>query len=140
MKLLDFDDLSEGFVLPAITKQPITQVQIAKFAGASGDFNPIHLDSDFAQKNGLESTISHGMLVMGIIGQLISSTFKMESVQKFSINFIKVTKPGDILTVNGTIKKKYELDNCKYIACELFVKEIQSNEIKASGQAVLKFN
>ena len=72
MEQLNYDNIAEGFELPSLTKEPITQVQLIKYAGASGDFNQIHTVPEYAKKAGLDGTITHGMLIMGILGQMIS--------------------------------------------------------------------
>ena len=69
---LNIKDLNVGDLLPEITFDEITQVQLIKYAGAAGDFNPIHTVPSYAKEAGLDGTIAHGMLVMGMLGELVS--------------------------------------------------------------------
>ena len=61
---LDFETIKIGDSIPELVKAPITRTQLALFAGASGDHNPIHLDDAEAQAGGLSGVIAHGMLNM----------------------------------------------------------------------------
>ena len=60
-----FQDVNEGDELPALVKGPIERIQLVKYAGASGDFNPIHVDEEYAKSAGMKSVFAHGMLSMG---------------------------------------------------------------------------
>jgi len=65
-----FEDVTVGQMIE-LMKPPITRLQIAKFAGASGDFNPSHVDEDIARDiGGMGGVFAHGMIGMGFIGQL----------------------------------------------------------------------
>jgi len=71
MEVTELANLQEGDQLESITKKPISRVQLAQYAGASGDLNPLHLDDDFAKKVGLDGAIAHGMLIMGFLGEYV---------------------------------------------------------------------
>ena len=70
--MLELAQLTTGQELPAYIKEPVTKVQLVKYAGASGDFNPLHTDDAFAQKIGLQGPIAHGMLIMGFLGEYVN--------------------------------------------------------------------
>ena len=137
MELPDFNNISEGFELPQLTKGPISQVQLVKYAGASGDFNQIHTVPEYAKAAGLDGTIVHGMLIMGMLGQMISSWVGVKPVTKYSVNFKAMSKPGDTLTAKGIVKRKYENENGKFIDCKLHVED-KNGEVKLSGKATIK--
>ncbi|MCA1599212.1 MAG: dehydratase, partial [Chloroflexi bacterium] len=61
-----------GDALPARTLEPVTRLQLIKYAGASGDYNPIHTIDQAASEAGLTSVIQHGMLTMAEVGRLFS--------------------------------------------------------------------
>jgi acyl dehydratase len=86
-----------GDTLGPLSKPPITTKQLVMYAGASGDFNPIHYDHPFATAGGYQSVIAHGMLSMAFFGQLLAP-FR---VRKISARFRAVTYPGDVVTVEG---------------------------------------
>jgi acyl dehydratase len=139
MALPDFNNIQEGDQLPELTKDPITQIQLIKYAGASGDFNPIHTVPDFAKEAGLEGTIAHGMLVMGMLGQMLSSWAGIKPVTKYSVNFKSISRPGDTLTAKGIVKRKFEDETGKYTNLKLEVID-QNGEVKLSGKATVKFD
>jgi len=135
--LPDFDKIEEGFEIPSIEKDEITQVQLVRYAGASGDFNQIHTVPDFAKEAGLDGTIAHGMLIMGILGQMISSWAGVKAVAKYSVNFKSITKPGDKLTAKGIVKRKYENEKGKFIDCKVHVEDA-AGDVKVAGKASIK--
>ena len=65
--------LAVGDTLPPLVKDPVTKVQLLKYAGASGDYNLIHTDVETARSVGLGDVIAHGMLSMGFLGQYAAS-------------------------------------------------------------------
>ncbi|HNI96907.1 MAG TPA: MaoC/PaaZ C-terminal domain-containing protein, partial [Leptospiraceae bacterium] len=68
--MIKFESVEVGTELPSISVGPVTHADLVRYAGASGDFNPIHNDKEFAIANGLDGTIAHGMYVMAQIGRL----------------------------------------------------------------------
>ncbi|HEY3196005.1 MAG TPA: MaoC family dehydratase [Candidatus Dormibacteraeota bacterium] len=76
-----------------------TREQIAEYAEASGDHNPIHLDDDFARSVGLPGLIAHGMLQMGILAVVASEAAGgKESLRRLSCRFAGMVEPGDTIT------------------------------------------
>ena len=103
---LTWENVKEGQILPEYQKPPITKVQLVKYAGASGDFNPLHTDDAFAKKIGMQGVIAHGMLVMGFLGEYIMLLAGDGAcVKQFSMRFGDMTLPGDAITCNGEIKE-----------------------------------
>jgi len=139
MALPDYNTIEEGYELPSLTKPPIEQVQLIKYAGASGDFNQIHTVPAYAKEAGLDGTITHGMLMMGILGQMISSWAGIKAVKKYSVSFKSISKPGDILIARGSVKKKYENEEGRFIDCKVHVED-KDGDIKISGKATIKFD
>jgi acyl dehydratase len=86
-------------VLKQGTTNEVTRVQIARFAGAVGDFNPIHLDDAFAAKAGLPSVIAHGPLTLALILDVIVAQIGADSIQSFDARLRAPVFPGDALTV-----------------------------------------
>jgi len=90
-----------------LTSEPITTRQLVMYAGASGDFNPIHYDQDYAKSAGLGGVIAHGMLTMAIAGRCVTDWAGAgRQVRSLSGRFLHPVKPGDqveiTLTVTGT--------------------------------------
>lgn len=137
MTKLTFDNIKEGNQIPELQKEPITQIQLIKYAGASGDFNQIHTIPDYAKAAGLDGTIAHGMLVMGMMGQMISNWVGVEPVKEFSASFKAITRPGDILTAKGEVKRKFQDENGKFISCKIHIED-QKGEIKVGGKVTIQ--
>ncbi|WP_328820840.1 MaoC/PaaZ C-terminal domain-containing protein [Peribacillus faecalis] len=74
MSLSKFEELYLDREIEAIENDPISKVQLVKYAGASGDFNPLHTDDQFANKAGIDGVIAHGMLSMGLLGKYVRQT------------------------------------------------------------------
>ena len=66
----------QGDKLPELVKEPVSRTQLVKYAGSSGDFNPIHYDDEAARAGGLEGVIAHGMLSMGFLGHFIENRLR----------------------------------------------------------------
>lgn len=90
--------------LPKLTKSPITRVQLAKYAGASGDFNRIHIDEEFAKNSPLNGVIAHGMLSMGFLGQYLDQIAGDDCiVTNFKVRFRAMVRLGDTITCEAEI-------------------------------------
>jgi acyl dehydratase len=137
MKKLDFTAIKEGDELPAITKGPVSQLQLVRYAGASGDFNPIHIDSRYAKEAGLDGVIAHGMLSMGILGQMISSWVGILAVKDFNVRFTSFTNVQDILTAKGIVEKKVDNEDGKFLHCKVSVED-QDGEVKIKGKVIIE--
>ncbi len=134
---LHYQTVSEGDKIPSIKKEPVTQLQLIRYAGASGDFNPIHTIPDYAKEAGLDGTIAHGMLTMGMLGQMISGWVGVLPVVKYGVGFKAMTKLGDVLTASGEVTKKYETDDGRFIDCAVQIADEQ-DEVKVEGKVTIK--
>lgn len=131
-KEIFFDDINVGDAMPVLVKDPVTNVQLVKYSGASGDFNPIHTDPDAAKAAGLGGTIAHGMLIMGFVGQAITDWIPKKYLKKFGVRFAGMTRPGDIVTVTGKVTEKKETGGEKRIVCEVYAKN-QKDSLLITG-------
>ncbi|WLR51643.1 MaoC/PaaZ C-terminal domain-containing protein [Bacillus tianshenii] len=118
--------------LSSIEKQAITHTQLVQYAGASGDFNPIHTVVPIAKKAGFDDVIAHGMLVMGFAGQALTTWFPRKSVRNFSVRFTKMTSPGEKLTVHGNVVDRKHVNGEERLVGEVIV-ENESGEQKLKG-------
>lgn len=136
--MLQLNDLQEGQKLEPLVKPPVTKVQLVKYAGASGDFNPLHTDDAFAQSIGMPGVIAHGMLVMGFLGQYVMKLADTSAKPtKFKMRFGSMTKPGDVITCSATVKKVYEEQASKFVDLELYA-EKAPGKIVGFGEATLQ--
>ncbi len=97
--------MKAGDSLPPLIKEPITKVQLVRYAGASGDFNLIHTDDETARSVGLNGVIAHGMLSMGFLGQYVTWLVGTENGRRLRVRFREMVRPGDILTCRGRVKE-----------------------------------
>lgn len=86
-------------VIESRTTAPVTRVQIARYAGAVGDFNPIHLDDEFARQAGLPSVIAHGPLTLALILDAVVAQVGAEALRSCDAKLRAPVVPGDQLTV-----------------------------------------
>jgi acyl dehydratase len=129
---LDFRSLKPGDALPPLTKEPVTKVQLVRYAGSSGDFNPIHTDDATATKSGLPGVIAHGILIMGFVGQAITTWAPKRFLKRFKIRLTNMTFPDDVITVEATVTEKINGPEGLRVLCDTSAKD-QNGNIKVSG-------
>ena len=112
----------------------ITSVQILLYAEASGDFNPIHINTKFAEDSQFGRNIAHGMMIAASISESMSLTFgpSWHDSGKVKIRFRSPAYPGDTVTASGQIKKILPLDEGTEIRCSVSVTN-QAGEAIISG-------
>ncbi len=96
-----------GTELPPLVKPPITQEQLRRYAEASGDHNPIHLDAEAAHQVGLDNVIAHGMLSMAFLGQLVTQQLTAipdAYLAQLRVRFMNMVRLDDTLTCHGFVK------------------------------------
>jgi len=99
-------DLQEGDSLPAIQMDPVTRLDLIKYAGASGDFNPIHTIDAEAEEAGLPGIIAHGMWTMGNLAKIFTPYLEEGFVQDYAVRFKGMVFLGDIITLEATVVEK----------------------------------
>jgi len=134
---LYFEAVRLGDELPPLTKGPVDRVQLARYAGASGDFNPVHVDEVYARSLGMPSVYAPGMLVMGILGQLISDWSRGAQLRKYAVRFSKIVWPGDSVVAKGRVMERWG-DNGRYFAEVDLWAENQKGELVLRGQALVQ--
>ncbi len=83
----------------------LTRTQIVQYAGASGDYNPIHSDEVYSTKvAGYPSVFAHGMLSMGMTGMMLTNYVGDGRLTKFGVRFTRQVWPGDTLTSKATVE------------------------------------
>ena len=133
---LYYEDVAAGDEITPLVKQPTTR-QLVMWAGASGDYNPIHYDKDFAQSKGLPGVIVHGQLAACFLGQLITDWIgEQGTVKKLSYSYRSMNFPGETLSCHGKVTKKYAADGENYIECNLWL-ENAKGEKTVLGQAIV---
>lgn len=132
-----FDDVLAGDEIPSLTKPPVTEVQLVKYAGASGDFNPIHIAHHYAEKAGLSGVIAHGMLTMGFAGEHITKWIgEGGTLKRLKVRFTAMTRPGDVVTLKGNVTDKKKADGENLVECEIWA-ETQDGAKTITGTATV---
>ncbi len=98
-------DLSVGQTFSAVVAENLSRTQIVQYAGASGDYNPLHTDEVFAtQVAGYPSVFAHGMLTMGCTGHMLTDLVGDGRLLSFGGRFTSQVWPGDDLTTTATVE------------------------------------
>ena len=130
-----FEDVQIGDEIPKLMKEPITHLQLVKYAGASGDLNPLHTAPLVGEAIGTGGIIAHGMLIMGFLGQMLSNYVGPQALKKFGVRFKGMSLLDDEITCAGTITEKYEENGEGRIAGEVWATD-QQGDVKVAGSFV----
>ncbi len=133
--LLYFEDVREGDEAPPLVVASITRTQIVKYAGASGDFNPIHHDELYAIRAGNDRVFAMGMMTAGFLSHMVTDWVGDGNLRKYKVRFATRIWPGDTVTCKGKITKKYTRDSKNYIEADVFA-ENQNSEKAIMGTIV----
>jgi acyl dehydratase len=118
------------------TFAPITRHALALYCGASGDHNPMHVDSDFAKQAGFPDVFAHGMLVMAYLGQALTDAVAPGAIRSFSTRFSAITQLGARLTCEGAVVELLDHDGERRARLALTAKD-EHGETKLAGEAVI---
>lgn len=88
---------------PAFSYGPLSVTDLVRYAGASGDFNPLHHDEAYARAAGLPGVMAHGMLSAGLLASFVTRWFGAGSVRRYKVRFREKVFPGDTLTAEGRV-------------------------------------
>jgi acyl dehydratase len=131
-----FDDVKVGDELPPLVKGPIQQIQLTRYAGASGDFNPIHQDEEFAKAAGMGGVFAHGMLSMGFVAQVVTDWAGAGTVRKLGVRFAGLVRLKDMVTCRGRVLDTVSKDDVHLVEVEVWA-ENQRGERVVSGKATV---
>ncbi|HEX4196962.1 MAG TPA: MaoC/PaaZ C-terminal domain-containing protein [Caulobacteraceae bacterium] len=102
---LSASKLKEGDTHTARLVEDLKRTQIVQYAGASGDYNPLHTDEIFTTKvAGYPSVFAHGMLTMGMTGKMLTDYVGDARLTKYGVRFTSQVWPGDTLDSTATVK------------------------------------
>jgi acyl dehydratase len=104
-------DVKVGDSKTMVVFDDLTRTQIVMYAGASGDYNPLHSDELFTTKiAGYPTVFAHGMLSMGATGRVLTDWFGADGLTKYGVRFVNQVWPGDTLTATATVEAIREED------------------------------
>src|SRR5499433_4298697 len=116
-----YEDVKEGQDLPAFVVENLTRTDLVRYAGASGDFNPIHHDEGFARSAGNPTVFGHGMLTAGFVGRCVTDYVGIANLRRYKVRFATRVWPGDTITCTGKVTNKLEQDGERLIEGDLIV-------------------
>jgi len=133
-----YSSLQVGDEVPAWQAPPLDRIQIARYAGATGDFNPLYVDEPFARAAGFRTIIGPGALGMGYLSQMLNEWLKGPFLRRLSAKFLKILWPGDVLTCRGRVTSKRREGSDYRVEFDLWI-ENQEGEmvIRGTGTASL---
>ena len=137
---LQASGLTIGDTYKEVVVDDLKRTQLVQYAGASGDYNPIHTDEVFAtQVAKYPSVFAHGMLTMGLTGKMLTNYVGDGRLTKFGVRFSKQVWPGDTLTATATVEGFRE-ENGDHLV-DLSVSTVnQGGDVVVSGSATARID
>ena len=133
-------DVKVGDSKSQVVVDDLTRTQIVQYAGASGDYNPLHSDDRFTTEiAGYPSVFAHGMLTMGMTGRVLTDWFGVEGLTNFGVRFVKQVWPGDTLTATATVTAVREEEGTTLADLTVETKN-QDGDVVLSGTATARLS
>jgi acyl dehydratase len=137
MKQVHYQEIALGDEIPRLVKEPTTR-QLVVWAGASGDYNPIHYDKDFALTRGLPGVVIHGQLAGCFLGQLVTDWMgEQGALRKLSISYKGMNLPGEHITCRGLVARKYVEDGSHYVVADIWAENPRGEKTITGTATVL---
>ncbi len=128
--------LNVGDTHEAAMTENIQRTHIVKYAGASGDFNPLHHDDTIAQNlAGYPSVFAHGMYSMGVTGRFLTDWLGPTALQKFGVRFTRQVWPGDSLTSKAEVTAVHDEGGRQVVTLNVVTMN-QNGEAVVEGEAI----
>lgn len=130
-------ELKIGSSLPEL-KRRVTQERINLYAAVSGDFNPIHIDPEFAEKTPLGGTVAHGMLILAYLSEFMTESFGQDWLNSgnLSARFKGAAYPGDMITVSGKVTAIESENDYTLIDCDVLCQNQKDEPVIICGTKV----
>jgi acyl dehydratase len=132
-----FAELQVGDAAPPLVVENLSRTNFVKYAGASGDFNPMHHDDTIATQVGNPSVFGHGMLTAGLMARVVKDWLGPETLRKFSVRFAKQVWPGETLTFTAVVTGKRADAGDDVVDLELRAANAEGEE-KLTGSATAR--
>lgn len=128
---LQYNAIAVGDEAPVISHE-LKRMDLVRYSGASGDFNPMHTDEVAAKQAGLPSVFGHGMFSMGLLGRAVTDWAGVGNLKVYGVRFTKQTWPGETLSTKIVVTGKEETPEGKIIVAALQLLN-QNGEVKLEG-------
>jgi acyl dehydratase len=103
-----WESVEAGQALPPFVVENLSRTDLVRYAGAPGDFNPIHHDEGFARDAGNPTVFGHGMLTAGFLARCVTDAVGVENLRRYKVRFANRVWPGDTITCAGRVTRRYE--------------------------------
>jgi acyl dehydratase len=130
-----FEDVEEGDAAPEV-RHRLTRTDLVRYAGASGDLNPMHHDDEQARASGLPSVFGHGMFSMGLLARCVTDWSGVGSMRTFKVRFTKQTWPGEELVSSVTVTGKRIAGDDHLVELDVSLAN-GDGQVKVAGEAVV---
>jgi acyl dehydratase len=137
--LPDWTKLQPGDTLPPLELPPITRLALALYCGASGDHNPIHVDTDFATSAGMPDVFAHGMLSAAWLGRLLTNWVPQSAIRSLDVRFAALTHVGERIRCTGKVAEKFEQEGRRCVRLHIATANEQGIT-KLNGDALIAWN
>ncbi|WP_332745202.1 MaoC family dehydratase [Hydrogenophaga sp.] len=133
---VSLEGIQTGDFLPPLELPPVSRLTLALYCGASGDHNPIHVDTDFARSAGQADVFAHGMLSMAWLGRLLTNWVPQTAVREFSVRFAAITQVGERIRCTGEVVDAFVVDGERRVRVNVQTANA-AGVVKLQGEAVL---
>ena len=133
---MDAAALKVGDAIPELVIDRVSRQTLALYAGASGDHNPIHIDTDFTRAAGVGDVFAHGMLVMAWLGRALTGFVPQSALRSWGVRFASITQVGAQIRCTGTVTEKFEQDGEQRLRFDIAATD-EHGDVKLKGEAVV---
>ncbi|MHB1844672.1 MAG: MaoC/PaaZ C-terminal domain-containing protein [Deltaproteobacteria bacterium] len=136
-----FQALQTGDEVPTWETPPIDRLQMVRYAGASGDLNPLYFDEPFARSAGFRSVLAPGALSLGALAQMVTEWLRAPALRRLQARFLKIVWPGDVLVCRGRVTGKRREGGDYLVDLDLWIENADGEMlVRGSGTASLFYS
>ncbi len=129
-------EMKVGDAIPELVVERVSRQTLALYAGASGDHNPIHIDTDFTRGAGVGDVFAHGMLVMAWLGRALTGFAPQSALRSWGVRFASITQVGARIRCTGTVTERFEQDGERRLRLDIAATD-EHGDVKLKGEAVV---
>ena len=129
IRKLKFDSIKVGDEIPKLVVEGVTRPDFVRYAGASGDFVPLHYDQTFVEAAGIPTVFAQGMFTAGLLSKALTDWAGIGNIRQYKVRFATRVWPGDVVTCTGKVTAKD--DQQKLVEGELIV-------VNQKGEAAIR--
>lgn len=135
-KAMDYESIDPGTMLELLSIPALTRITLARFAGATDDYNPMHLDDKVAATAGKDSVFAPNNLVMAYVGRMVQRWLIGGSLRRYGLRMLRLVWPGDVLTCRGVVVEKRVEGSERVVSIDVWA-DNQRGETVAKGRVLV---